>query len=212
MKGQQEIISIILISGILIVVVGSVYIWGAPVIQRNKDTSILEASEDFMIRLANKIKFVANNGGRDQLEVNVPGVFKFYSQTKEIELIIETDGTIYAVTPMEIPFGANRDCSSLIGTFGVDDPLALCVKTMKIDEKKFRTIYTLRPIKLINTVNMVSGNHVRKEFFIDIVGNSAGGGEKTIISIDNKGTSISSIRTSGANIKQINTFVEIRVL
>src|SRR3989338_6960866 len=77
MKGQQEALSAILISGILIGVVGSVYFWGVPLIQKNKDISILESSEAFVRGLDVKIKSVANNGGRDQMSIPVPGIVTF---------------------------------------------------------------------------------------------------------------------------------------
>ena len=102
MKGQQEALSAVLISGILIGVVGSVYFWGIPLIQKNKDVSLLENSEAFMQTLDSKIKAVANNGGRDQIVISVPGLVRFDGEI--VEFSIETEGTIYA-TDEEILLG-----------------------------------------------------------------------------------------------------------
>src|SRR3989344_9317294 len=105
MKGQQAI-SVILLTGILIVTVSSIYFWGVPLIQKNKDVALLENSETFMLNLAESIKYVANNPGREQVRFNVDGVMKFESGS--IELQVETGGTIYEAGGF-IPLGKN-DC------------------------------------------------------------------------------------------------------
>lgn len=94
MKGIQEIVSAVLISGILIGIVGSVYLWGLPLIQKNRDIATMKGAEEFMKNLDEKIKFVANNGGKNQMNVNVPGIVQFNGSS--IKLKIDTDGVIYA--------------------------------------------------------------------------------------------------------------------
>src|SRR3990172_6128367 len=121
MKGQHEAIAVILLSGILIGVVGSVYFWGVPLIEKNKDIAILENSEKFIRNLNNKIRFVVNNGGRDQITVEIPGIVRFDPVTNSIKLVADTQGTIYA-TGAEIPIAKNPECSSVEGDFGLDDP------------------------------------------------------------------------------------------
>src|SRR3989344_99155 len=158
MKGQQEALSAILISGILIGVVGSVYFWGVPLIQKNKDISLLETSESLMNDLDSKIKAVANNGGRDQMTVTVPGLVTFDGST--IDLEIETEGTIYA-TNAQIPLGRSvasnlkTDFTSGIpvkyGTWGVDDPVLFNVLSKEVTKGKYKNSYTLEYVELRNT-------------------------------------------------------------
>ncbi len=180
MKGQQEVIAVILISGILIGVVGSVYLWGVPLIQKNKDIATLENSEKFVRSLNNKIKFIANNGGRDQTRIDLPGIFRFTSNSNSIELVVDTQGTIYA-TDAEIPLGKNAVCAAVTGVFGLDDPDTICVKSTKISEDSYKTTYTIKYLKLINV-------DVGRNFLINLIGDTATGGEASTIIFENKGT------------------------
>ena len=64
MKGQQQVLTILLITLVLVAIVGSVYFWGLPLIQKNRDITVLKKAEDFMMNLNNKIKYVANTQSR----------------------------------------------------------------------------------------------------------------------------------------------------
>ena len=66
MKGQQAI-SVILLTGILVVTVSTIYFWGIPLIEKNKDIALQENAENFMRNLAERVKYVANNPGREQI-------------------------------------------------------------------------------------------------------------------------------------------------
>ncbi len=200
MKGQ-EVLSVILISGILIGVVGSVYFWGVPLIQKNKDINTLENAEDFMRNLNTKIKNVANSGGRDQIIINVPGLVAF--DGTEINLVVDTEGVIYA-TNAEIPLGRNP-CTVQPGQqfiFGVNDPETLCVKSQKISPQSYRTTYTLSYIKLEST-------GVLRDFQITLKGGPrrSGSTDNTII-IENKG----SASTVQNGITSIQTTVDINIV
>lgn len=177
-KGQQEALSAVLISGILIGVVGSVYFWGVPLIQKNKDVSLLETSEGFMRQLNEKIRSVANNGGRDQIVIPVPGIVSFDGE--QMKLTIETEGTVYA-TDAEIPLGKNSVSTLSLqdgqynGTWGRDDPVLFNVKSVKMGENSYRNEYTLDYIKLRNENSL-------RDFIISLTGSgTAGGQDKTII-------------------------------
>lgn len=187
MKGQQEALSAVLISGILIGIVGSVYFWGIPLIQKNKDISLLETSEAFMRELDAKIKSVANNGGRDQIVIPVTGLVKFDGQI--IKLSIETEGTIYAVDA-QIPLGRsstsnlNLDLSGSTpvsyGAWGIDDPVLFNVISRKAGENKYKNDYTLEYIELRNSNTL-------RDFKINITGPPTSGGLESTIVIDSQG-------------------------
>ena len=182
-KGQQEALSAVLISGILIGVVGSVYFWGVPLIQKNKDVSILETSESFMRQLDEKIRSVANNGGRDHIVIPVPGIVSFDGET--IRLTIETQGTIYA-SDAEIPLGRNtlgsltQSGTQYYGKWGVDDPVIFNVKSIKMGENNYRNEYTLNYIELRNSKSL-------RDFKIGLTGSGASGGQDKTIIIENQG-------------------------
>lgn len=196
MKGQ-EILSVVLISGILIGVVGSVYFWGVPLIQKNKDISTLENSEDFVRNLNNKIKNVANSGGRDRLIINIPGLVTF--DGSEINLIVDTEGVIYA-SNAEIPLDINP-CAMTTGTFGIDDPEVLCVKSQKISDRSFRTTYTLKYI-------ILQSNETIRDFQINLTGGLQTGGLDNTVIIDNKGGTSSVV--NGRTL--IKALVEINII
>jgi len=176
MKGQQDVLSAILISGILIAVV--VYLWGVPLVEKNRDISILQNSEEFMRLLDEKIKFISNHGGRDTIEINVPGLVEFSPSEQKIYLTLETQGTIYAAE-IESPLGKN-ECTMAQGLWGQDDSSTLCVKSNKIEENKFRTIFSLGYIELKDKNGIES-------YKIELSGKSAIGGEAHNIIIENKG-------------------------
>ncbi|MBI4018074.1 MAG: hypothetical protein HY368_00520 [Candidatus Aenigmarchaeota archaeon] len=182
LKGQQQAISAILLSGILIGIVGSIYMWGIPLIQKNKDISLLQSSEQFMLALDNKVKSVTNTGGRDQLRITVPGLVSTSSTPGGVvvQLDVDTQGTIYA-TGAEIPL-KNATCSAAEGSWGSDESGILCVKSVKLDENKYRTTYTLRYVPLrtqtIRTYSIILGADEAESAGMDHA-----------IVIENKGTS-----------------------
>ncbi len=192
-KGQTEALSAVLISGILIGVVGSVYFWGIPLIQKNKDNSLLETSEAFMKELDSKIKFVANNGGRDRIVINVPGLVRF--DGKAIELAIDTEGTIYAIDS-PIPLGRSSlstlkmDLSGPVpipyGVWGIDDPVLFNVLSDEITESKYTTRYTLEYVQLRNDKTV-------KDYEIQLTGSGTTGGQDKTIIIESLGDTSSNI-------------------
>jgi hypothetical protein len=192
MKGQQEALTVVLISGILISVVGSVYLWGLPMIQKSMDVSTLENSENFVMSLNEKIKYVANNGGREQLRITVPGTVTF--DDGKMELSIETQGTIYA-TAAQIPLGKNY-CTATQGSWGINDPETLCVVSQKLGDNKYVTKYELKYIEL-RTQSI-------KSYKIMLVGSTSSGGMDHMINIENKGTSEEN--------NLINTIIEIKII
>jgi hypothetical protein len=171
MKGQ-ETISVILITGILIGMVGSVYIWGIPLIEKNRDISLLEGAEEFMNNLNEKIKNVATHGGREQVEIPLGRIY-FDSN---IKLKAETKNTIYDIGAW-ISLGEN-ECTKDIGTWGVDDQAVLCVLSEEIGEE-YETNYRL------DYINLTLGI---KTYKIELVGDRDTGKEDNVVVIERVGT------------------------
>ncbi len=195
MKGQTQAVSLVLISGILIGVVSSVYFWGVPLIQKNRDISILENSEQLMRALNEKIKSVANNGGRDTLTITGPGIMRFDPVDGLFSYTIETDGTIYAANA-EVPLGRNS-CSVQNGEWGKKDSDVLCVKS--IGEAQYTTTYSLRYMRL---------DAGARSFLIRLDGERAVSGESHEIILENKGTE----ETSQNGITVMNTVISVLIV
>ena len=174
-KGAAEALTAVIMTGVLIGVVGSVYLWGLPLIQKNKDIASLHAAESFMVDLSNKIKDVVNSAGRQRIAVSAPGILNF--DGSKFQFTVKTDGTIYS-TEGQIPLGRNG-CSPDTGVFGVQDSATLCVSSTKIGDK-FETVYTLKFIQLDT-----EGVDSRKIVFS---GRPNAGGETRVITLDNTGT------------------------
>lgn len=181
MKGQQQALSAILITTVLIGVVGSVYFWGLPLIQKSKDVSVLENSEILMLNLNNKIKQVANSGGSDRVTVNVPGILSFDGEN--LTLVVDTSGSIYATGAL-IPLSKNS-CTVTEGLWGVNSPEALCITSQCLGSsarcEKYRTEYKLSYIKLYT--------NELDSYKIVFVGDAFYGGENDYIQVENVGTS-----------------------
>ncbi len=142
-KGQQDILSAVMLTGIMVVVVGSVYFWGIPLVQKNRDVNALQNTEDFMKLLNDKIKFVANNEGREQIQINVPVILTFVAADDKIQVEIETDGSIYS-SGAPIPLSRTESCDNVNpGTWGTDQPEILCVTTTELAENAYKSVYSL---------------------------------------------------------------------
>lgn len=191
-KGQQEVLTSILITAILVGIVSAVLFWGLPLIQKSRDASTLENAEEFIKKLSGKIKFVANNGGKDQLIITVPGTVRFAEGN--IQLSVSTQGTVYS-TDAEIPLGRN-ECSRLEGMWAIHDPEVLCLTSKQIDTSKYLTTYRLGHI-LLRTEGIAS-------YKLVMVGQEAVSGEGHTIIFENSGT-----REDG---NSISTLVTISIL
>lgn len=176
MKGVAEALSAVIMTGVLIGVVGSIYFWGLPLIQKNKDISTLYSAERFMNELSAKITDVANSPGRQKLTINVPGILNF--DGTQFQLTVRTDGTIYS-TEGVIPLGRN-ECSPDKGVWGIQDYATVCSSSKKADDK-FDTVYTLKFIQLDTNPGIDS-------FKIAFSGRPNIGGEKRVVTLENTGT------------------------
>ncbi len=182
MKGVAEALSAIIMTGVLVGVVGSVYFWGLPLVQKNKDLSTLQESERFMNDLAKSIVDVVNSPGRQSMRINVPGTLKF--DGRKFELTVSTDGTIYS-TEGPVPLRRN-DCASDTGTWGVQEYATLCA-TSENDGKNYKTVYSLKFIQL-DTEGIDSHK-------VEFSGRADERGEGHTLIIENKGASVETVTT-----------------
>lgn len=144
MKSQQETIGYILMVAILVIVVATAYIWASPMIQKNRDIVIINNAHEFMKSLNEKIKSVANNGGRESISIDF-GVLAF--ENGMITFSIETLSTIYE-PGKRIYFVKNPECQIYDNCIlGEDEPELFYVESRRIGEKYY-TIYYLTYRKL----------------------------------------------------------------
>ncbi len=168
-KGQQQAVSAVLITGILIGVVASVYYWGVPIIQKSQDRYTLEKSEEFMAKLNERITEIANNGGRDRVTINVPGILSI--NDGKLSFVIETQGTIYSGDAW-ISLTRSGCDPDVKGIWGTDSPQILCVRSDKAGEAKYITTHMLTYRELQKAV---------KSYKIELAGSSTGGEGHSVV-------------------------------
>ncbi len=196
LKGQ-EAVSVLLISGILIGVVGSVYFWGVPLIQKSRDAQLLENAEALMLLIDQKIKTVAASGGRENIKIVEPGTIRFSGG--KIHYNISTDGTIYA-TDASIPLGETRNCDDTkAGVLGQDDSAVLCVASNQLSSAKYQNTYSL------SYRNLTSG---LKIFRIVLNGAAASGSAESSIIIESG--SVTETTENGKQVVTVNIDIAIQ--
>lgn len=186
MKGAVEAFSAILITGVMIGVVGSIYFWGIPLIEKNKDINLLQGSETLIKNINSEIKNIANQGGKTAVKINVPGTLSF--DGKKITFRLETSGTIYS-TEGDVPLTKNA-CSKIEGRWGIDSPDIVCILSKKTGSR-FMTTYTLTYILLASEA---------ANYEISLGGARQSGGVEDEVIIENTGTEKTG-KTTQTNIK-----------
>ncbi|MBI4182038.1 MAG: hypothetical protein HY520_03670 [Candidatus Aenigmarchaeota archaeon] len=63
MRGQTDVIAIILISGVIIALVGAAYLWGVPLINKQSTATAFEAASALVLDLNDQLIDTANAGG-----------------------------------------------------------------------------------------------------------------------------------------------------
>lgn len=69
-KAQTQVLSVVLIAGIIVAMVGMAYAWGLPLIQKRTSITEFSSAQNFILRVDNKITDIANSGaGEARLEI-----------------------------------------------------------------------------------------------------------------------------------------------
>lgn len=98
-KGQTQLVTAILLTGILIALVTIAYFWGIPLIEKQKDSVRVDNMESLFLELDDKIQSVAKNGGKENIEgYEVMGTMRFLGDgiNDNITASFETSGGIIA--------------------------------------------------------------------------------------------------------------------
>jgi hypothetical protein len=201
MKGQQEIMTLIIITGILFAVVASVWLWANPIIEKNKEIFTLQRTEDFTKILASTIKLVAKNGGKSEISLhglNPKGTI-LITET-EIEIFTLTKDSFYEKS-IAIPIN-DVDCTATNGTWGLEKSDIICVTSVRLGGEKegTRTRYSIKFIE------MDSGNSAYKIVLLPTSERS--GLDKNSVIIENKG--IKEGTSNGRNL--ISTLIAISIV
>ncbi|HDD45925.1 MAG TPA: hypothetical protein ENG42_00470 [Candidatus Aenigmarchaeota archaeon] len=161
MKAQTEVISLVLIAGIIVSLVGVAYFWGKPLIEKRTTTSQFLTASRFMDTLNDRIVTVARctkkTGCSDEVLFPVKGLMSINEKNNSIIFLmhiqqpISTDGeipmntanienvTYYGEVPGVIFFeGEKRGSENFI-------KFRLWYRTLEDEKKKTRYIIKLNP-------------------------------------------------------------------
>ncbi len=167
MRGQSEPIVAVLMMSIIIGVIFLVYTWGAPIIQRSQEKSVLYRSEEFLKRLNDNIKNVANNGGSKIVNIDVPDIIIFTTAPGYGMFTVETEvrSSIYTAD-IWTSFTGNTCDRNEIGKWMNETSDILCAFSRE-GSGTFRTTYIL-------TYRDLTANG--KTYRIDLIGPEQSGG------------------------------------
>lgn len=96
-KAQSELLSMMLITGILIAIIGSSYMWGVPLIEKGKTSSENEKAESLMKMIKEKIDDVAQTGEQKTFSFDISGDMEL-SDDNSLTYSISTRGLTIAST------------------------------------------------------------------------------------------------------------------
>jgi len=188
MKGQHEVLTLIVMTGILFGVIASVWLWATPIVEKNKEIFKLNAAEDFTKDLAAAINHVAKNGGKAQLSMNglggstSPNNSMLISQD-EIDIFVVTQDTLYeknAQVPLE-----ELNCATTEATWGLNSSAAVCVQSDPIGKDKVRTKFSIRFVQLNYDDDQPLEKKGYKIMLLPLT--SSTGLDKSSVRIENKG-------------------------
>ncbi len=88
--GQSQVISVILLSGIAVMVVSGAYFWGAPLMEKSQAGSRLNTAENMMASISDAIDEVAKQGGQVSIPLNLGGTLRVLEEENAIAYEVQT--------------------------------------------------------------------------------------------------------------------------
>ena len=151
-KAQSDIISALIIIIIVLTLVGTVYTWGLPLIQKRQDTTKVDRlysyfSTDNPNSLTRKIEYIANNGGEETFSIDMDGIWILHTcPVGEGDNCLDTTDannsleftTFSKVSNIGVNAGwislSGSSCPPNVGDVGVDKPSAVCARADSLQE------------------------------------------------------------------------------
>ncbi len=157
--GQTQVLTAVLLGGILIAGVASAYVWGLPILRKNQDVNNAEQSLSDLKKLSRAISSVASGSGSRSVTVNLAeGTLDIDTEQDMITYTTRTRGA-YVSTRLWVPLnendmqGVNRTTglpSNGYGIRGVDES-SLVVGKAERQDNAFRTVYRIVLRNLLET-------------------------------------------------------------
>jgi len=130
MKGQQQIVSVVIIIGLIIGATATVLPWANTMIQKKKDMKSLDDVYYFFQNMDETIRTIAKNGGEESLSLETPGILIISPENNTISFNFESKVSNIAEGDW-IPL--NTPNLNETGTLGLDTPSVIFGKAEKQD-------------------------------------------------------------------------------
>src|SRR3972149_2155869 len=104
MRAQTQILGAVLITAILLLVSGSAFIWGKPLIDKSTDKSKIDGLVLKMAEIDSAIKQAASTGSSKNLKIRI-------SESDEVS--VTNDGEIRMITYTQVPVISTKDFAPL---------------------------------------------------------------------------------------------------
>lgn len=193
--GQSQVVTAVLLGGILVVGISSAYTWGIPLLEKNQDANTLEDTLSSFETLSGEIESVARRGDSSQVTFTVEdGILQINPENNSIEYAITTRAA-YVSTSGWVSLNDNNMRGLLEGEYpgqygvqGQDVPGVIIARARDTTEG-YRTTYKL---KFREMRDVDAGENYQ----IDLQGDgnlgASGGTHEIVVSFDDE------IRESGA--------------
>lgn len=99
-KSQSGILSVVLLTGIILALVGAAYIWAGPLLSKNVDMANIDSIIDFLNNLNSEILYAARTGGNRVLSANMEQASLIINPLGN-QIIIEASSAVPMVNSVE---------------------------------------------------------------------------------------------------------------
>jgi hypothetical protein len=138
-KAQGDVISAVIIVVIAIGLVGTAYMWGIPLIEKQQGRATVERLDSYFDRtnvnsLPRMIEDVANNGGEKTFYSNIDGLWTLNEydlgeeKTNSLEFMIASKVSNIGTDLGWISLTSGAACPPTIGVLGVDESSVVCAR------------------------------------------------------------------------------------
>ena len=163
-KGQVEPLTAVLITALIIGSVGTVYVWGTPLLEKREAETAMVGVENNLIELQNTMINVENSGqgSTERVTMDLPedAELNIDTTTNSITVQDTTSEPIYAEDTQFTLAGSNVTRTAeydggdiLYGIEGVNDPSVLEVSTRSAGDGATQITYELRLNNLLTTTH-----------------------------------------------------------
>lgn len=187
MKGQTQAVTAVMITGILIGTITSVYIWGTPLLEKRESQAQLTQVENDVVSLSNSIESVGNSGSGAASEstIRVSGGEVFVNETGNyIEITTFADSSPYPLEAWRIIDGSNLQGLTIgAGDYGIQGQDSSGVVAARADDggQEDRVIFR------VEFRNLFDSSKEEMEFLdLKVPGSDSTTGQ-TSISVSNQG-------------------------